>query len=135
MSAGTRKITSRLCNAHRRQVKAISKRCRKTRMFMPTLVHKDDFLYMLSNVPRLVPVKWYVGQNLFRLAVFQRGFSVDNIAHAILHRNSAERYLKSTTTNCYESKRILGGNLLGFQIGNEPDLHARQGLRPASYGP
>ena len=34
-----------------------------------------------------------------------------------------------------EGERILGGNLLGFQIGNEPDLYARHGLRPANYGP
>ena len=34
-----------------------------------------------------------------------------------------------------EGEGILGSNLLGFQIGNEPDLYARHGHRPSTYGP
>jgi hypothetical protein len=34
-----------------------------------------------------------------------------------------------------EGERILGSNILGFQVGNEPDLYARHGHRPSTYGP
>ena len=34
-----------------------------------------------------------------------------------------------------EGGRILGSNILGFQVGNEPDLYARHGHRPSTYSP
>lgn len=34
-----------------------------------------------------------------------------------------------------EGERILGSNIIGFQVGNEPDLYARHGHRPSTYGP
>ena len=30
---------------------------------------------------------------------------------------------------------ILGSNILGFQVGNEPDLYVAHGHRPSGYGP
>lgn len=34
-----------------------------------------------------------------------------------------------------EGERILGSNIIGFQVGNEPDLYARHAHRPTTYGP
>lgn len=55
---------------------------------------------MLSNISALVNVKWYLGVPLndstdIRLEIAEYG------------------------------QRILGDNLLGLQVGNEPDLYAR----------
>ena len=55
---------------------------------------------MLANVSSLVNVKWYLGVPLndstdIRLEIAEYG------------------------------QRILGDNLLGLQVGNEPDLYAR----------
>lgn len=58
---------------------------------------------MLANVSALVNTKWYLGVPLndssnLRLAIVEYG------------------------------ERILGANLLGLQVGNEPDLYSRCGL-------
>ena len=97
---GTCKITSRLLTPHRGKVEAISKRCWKTRMFTPMLVYTDDFLYMLSNVSSLVPIELYQVRTCSASWCPEGGVSVDNIAHATLHRNSVKRYLKYAITNC-----------------------------------
>jgi len=34
-----------------------------------------------------------------------------------------------------EGERILGSNILGFQVGNEPDLYAQHLHRPTTYAP
>ena len=34
-----------------------------------------------------------------------------------------------------EGEKILGSNLIGFQVGNEPDLYARHNHRPSNYTP
>ncbi|KAH9929444.1 uncharacterized protein B0H18DRAFT_1153432 [Fomitopsis serialis] len=76
----------------------------------PSLLYTPELLYLLSNISSLVDTKWYLGLPLndtsnLRLAIAEYGES------------------------------ILGGNLLGLQVGNEPDLYARHGLRQATYGP
>ncbi|KAI0920658.1 hypothetical protein AcV5_010341 [Taiwanofungus camphoratus] len=76
----------------------------------PTLLYTPEVLYMLANVSALVNTKWYLGVPLndssnLRLAIVEYG------------------------------ERILGANLLGLQVGNEPDLYSRHGHRQASYGP
>ncbi|OCH87689.1 glycoside hydrolase family 79 protein [Obba rivulosa] len=76
----------------------------------PTLLMTPEILYILSNVSSLVDVKWYLGIPLndttnLRLQIAEYGES------------------------------ILGNNLLGLQVGNEPDLYARHGHRPSTYGP
>ena len=32
-------------------------------------------------------------------------------------------------------ERIIGDHILGFQVGNEPDLYAQHGHRPTTYSP
>ncbi|KAH9834480.1 glycoside hydrolase family 79 protein [Rhodofomes roseus] len=76
----------------------------------PSLLYTPELLYLLSNISSLIDVKWYLGLPLndtsnLRLAIAEYGES------------------------------ILGGNLLGLQVGNEPDLYARHGLRQSTYGP
>ncbi|KZT66775.1 glycoside hydrolase family 79 protein [Daedalea quercina L-15889] len=76
----------------------------------PSLLYTPELLYLLSNISSLVDTKWYLGLPLndtsnLRLAIAEYG------------------------------EGILGDNLLGLQVGNEPDLYARHGLRQASYGP
>ena len=34
-----------------------------------------------------------------------------------------------------EGEKILGSNIIGYQVGNEPDLYARHLHRPANYTP
>ncbi|KDR78254.1 hypothetical protein GALMADRAFT_266767 [Galerina marginata CBS 339.88] len=76
----------------------------------PPLVFTPELLYMLANVSSLVNVRWHLGvpfndTSAFRLDIAEYG------------------------------QRILGDNLIGLQVGNEPDLYAAHGHRPGSYGP
>ncbi|KAH9914075.1 uncharacterized protein BXZ73DRAFT_81751 [Epithele typhae] len=76
----------------------------------PALLYTSEILHMLSNISALVPVKWYLGVPMndtsqLRLQIAQYG------------------------------QQILGDNLLGLQVGNEPDLYARHQHRPSTYGP
>ena len=64
------------------------------------LLFTPEILYLLANVSSLVNVKWYLGVPLndstdIRLEIAQYG------------------------------QQILGDNLIGLQVGNEPDLYAR----------
>jgi hypothetical protein len=65
---------------------------------------------MLGNVSSLVNVRWFLGipfndTSNLRLAIAEQG------------------------------EQILGDNLIGLQVGNEPDLYATHGHRPANYSP
>ncbi|KAI0659526.1 glycoside hydrolase family 79 protein [Cubamyces menziesii] len=76
----------------------------------PALLYTPEILYLLSNISSLVNVKWYLGVPLndtsdLRLEIAEWG------------------------------ERILGDNLIGLQVGNEPDLYQRHGHRPEGYGP
>jgi len=76
----------------------------------PPLIFTPDLLYMLANVSRLVNVRWHLGvpfndTSNFRLQIVEQG------------------------------QTILGDYLIGLQIGNEPDLYAAHGHRPANYSP
>ncbi|KAI0702821.1 glycoside hydrolase family 79 protein [Cerioporus squamosus] len=76
----------------------------------PALLYTPEILYLLSNISSLVNVKWYLGVPLNDSA---------NLALEIAQYG----------------EQILGDNLIGLQVGNEPDLYARHGHRPATYGP
>ncbi|OBZ74672.1 Beta-glucuronidase [Grifola frondosa] len=74
----------------------------------PALIFTPGLLYMLANVSSLVNTKWYLGipfndTTNLRLEIAEYGES------------------------------ILGSNVLGFQVGNEPDLYVAHGHRPANY--
>lgn len=69
-------------------------------------------VYMMNNISQLVGVKWYLG------------VPMNDTTH--LRLQIAEI-----------GEAILGDNLLGFQVGNEPDLYGRHtlGNRSPDYSP
>ncbi|KAJ6588734.1 glycoside hydrolase family 79 protein [Mycena capillaripes] len=76
----------------------------------PAVIYTTDLFYLLSNISSLVNVKWYVGVPFndtsdFRLQIVEL------------------------------SETILGDNLIGVQVGNEPDLYVAHQHRNSSYGP
>ncbi|KAI0742958.1 hypothetical protein C8Q80DRAFT_1273535 [Daedaleopsis nitida] len=74
----------------------------------PALLFTPEILYLLSNISALVNVKWYLGVPLN---------DTQNLALDI----------------ALYGQQILGDNLLGLQVGNEPDLYARHQSRPETY--
>ncbi|KAF9649324.1 glycoside hydrolase family 79 protein [Thelephora ganbajun] len=76
----------------------------------PALLFTRDLLYMMNNISNFVPVKWYLGIPL---------------------NDTTNLRLQIVT----EGERILGNNIIGFQVGNEPDLYVRHQHRPTGYGP
>ncbi|EIN05136.1 hypothetical protein PUNSTDRAFT_107422 [Punctularia strigosozonata HHB-11173 SS5] len=76
----------------------------------PPLVFTPDVLYMLNNISALVNTKWYLGVPFndttnLRLSIVQVG------------------------------EAVLGDNLLGLQVGNEPDLYVKHNHRSGTYSP
>ncbi|KII84147.1 glycoside hydrolase family 79 protein [Plicaturopsis crispa FD-325 SS-3] len=74
----------------------------------PTLILTPEILYMLNNISALVNAKWYLGipfndSSNLRLGIAEKG------------------------------EAILGDNLLGLQVGNEPDLYSAHQHRPSTY--
>jgi hypothetical protein len=76
----------------------------------PPLDFTPDVLYMMANISALVNARWYLGIPFNDTA---------NLRLAIAEYGEA----------------VLGDTLLGFQVGNEPDLYADHGHRNGSYGP
>ncbi|KAI0944684.1 hypothetical protein AcW1_002338 [Taiwanofungus camphoratus] len=76
----------------------------------PTLLFTPEIIYMLANVSALVNAKWYLG---------------------IPFNDTTNPRLEIAQTG----QSILGENLLGLQLGNEPDLYAAHGHRPSTYSP
>lgn len=76
----------------------------------PPVLYTADMFYLMGNVTNLVKVQWYLGipfndTTNLRLQIAEYG------------------------------DQILGSNILGYQVGNEPDLYAAHGHRPSTYGP
>ncbi|GJJ14346.1 hypothetical protein Clacol_008610 [Clathrus columnatus] len=76
----------------------------------PTIDVGVDLLYAMSNISALTNAKWFVG------------VPFNDTANPRLGIASA-------------SEQILGEHLLGFQVGNEPDLYGKHGARPPTYSP
>ncbi|EUC64409.1 glycoside hydrolase family 79 protein [Rhizoctonia solani AG-3 Rhs1AP] len=76
----------------------------------PDVVFSSDLLTMMKNIGDLVDANFYFGLNFF---------NPDNETNAVLVAQTAEK--------------ILGDRLLGFQLGNEPDLYGPHGRRNSSY--
>ncbi|KAI0830341.1 glycoside hydrolase superfamily [Trametes gibbosa] len=74
----------------------------------PTLVYTTELLHLLSSVSTLVNAKWYLGIPMN---------DTSNLRLQIAEAADA----------------ILGDNVLGYQVGNEPDLYADHGHRPPTY--
>ncbi|KIM56993.1 glycoside hydrolase family 79 protein [Scleroderma citrinum Foug A] len=76
----------------------------------PPLVFTPEIIKMMASISALTNVRWYLGipfndTQNFRLDIAEVG------------------------------EAVLGDYLLGLQAGNEPDLYARHGHRPATYSP
>lgn len=65
---------------------------------------------MMSNISTMVNVSWWLGVPFFNVTVLDLDIMV-------------------------VGERILGDRLLGFQVGNEPDLYVAHGHRPDGYSP
>ncbi|KAI6035708.1 glycoside hydrolase family 79 protein [Pisolithus marmoratus] len=78
----------------------------------PALRYTADALYMLGNISSLVDVKWFLGIPFNDTANLR--LQIAEVGEAVLDS---------------------GGYLLGFQVGNEPDLYAAHGVRPSTYSP
>ncbi|KAJ7927457.1 glycoside hydrolase family 79 protein [Mycena leptocephala] len=76
----------------------------------PAVIYTMDLFYLLSNISSLANVKWYIGVPFNDTSAFR--FQIVEYSEA-----------------------ILGDNLLGVQVGNEPDLYVAHQHRNSSYGP
>ncbi|PSS11012.1 hypothetical protein PHLCEN_2v3308 [Hermanssonia centrifuga] len=76
----------------------------------PTIIFTEELLYMLSNISSLANVKWFLG---------------------VPFNDTQNIHLEIVESG----ERILGDTLLGFQVGNEPDLYAQHQHRPSTYAP
>ncbi|QRV79270.1 glycoside hydrolase family 79 protein [Ceratobasidium sp. AG-Ba] len=76
----------------------------------PDVVFTEDLLVMMKNIGDLVNADWYFGLN-FK--------DPSNETNALLVAQKTEQ--------------ILGDRLLGFQLGNEPDLYGPHGRRNQDY--
>ncbi|KAI0744491.1 hypothetical protein C8Q76DRAFT_1775 [Earliella scabrosa] len=74
----------------------------------PTLEYTTELLYLLANVSSLVNAKWYLG------------IPFNDTTHLRLQIAEA-------------ADAILGDNVLGYQVGNEPDLYPSHLRRPEDY--
>ncbi|GJE89063.1 glycoside hydrolase family 79 protein [Phanerochaete sordida] len=74
----------------------------------PTIIFTDEMLYMLSNISTFVNIKWFLG------VPFNDTVNI--------HMEIVE-----------QGERIIGDNLLGFQVGNEPDLYLQHQHRLPGY--
>jgi hypothetical protein len=76
----------------------------------PPITFTADLLYMMANVSTLVDVNWWLGVPFFTASPLNMDIMV-------------------------AGDNILGKRLLGFQVGNEPDLYVAHGHRPNTYAP
>ncbi|KAJ7679102.1 glycoside hydrolase family 79 protein [Mycena polygramma] len=79
-------------------------------MFTPPLLYTPEVVYMLANISSLVNVQWYLGIPL---------------------NDTQNLRLKIAEV----AETVLGTNLLGLQVGNEPDQYGIRGHRPITYSP
>ncbi|KAJ6561988.1 hypothetical protein B0H19DRAFT_1068685 [Mycena capillaripes] len=79
-------------------------------MYTPPLVYTPEVVYMLANISSLVNVQWYLGIPL-----------------------NDTQHLRLEIAEVAET--VLGNNLLGLQVGNEPDQYGIHGHRPITYSP
>ncbi|KIY53577.1 glycoside hydrolase family 79 protein [Fistulina hepatica ATCC 64428] len=75
----------------------------------PSVTYTEDFFYMLANVSSLVDVKWFLG-----IPFNDTNWRLDIVKYG---------------------QDILGGHLVAFQAGNEPDFYVAHGHRDQGWGP
>ncbi|KAF8837650.1 hypothetical protein BDN67DRAFT_1071283 [Paxillus ammoniavirescens] len=78
----------------------------------PALLYTAEVFNLLGNISALVDVKWFLGIPFNDTSNLRLGIA--EVGEAVLSPP---------------------GYLLGFQVGNEPDLYAAHGHRPSTYSP
>ncbi|KZT38546.1 hypothetical protein SISSUDRAFT_1046831 [Sistotremastrum suecicum HHB10207 ss-3] len=78
------------------------------RTFTPVLLISPNLIYAMGNISTLVNVEWFIG----------------------LPFNDTSN---PRTTLAEIAQSVLGKNLIGMQLGNEPDLYTTNQLRNSSY--
>ncbi|EIW83853.1 glycoside hydrolase family 79 protein [Coniophora puteana RWD-64-598 SS2] len=78
----------------------------------PSLVYTSEVFYTMGNISSLVNARWWLGIPLNDTSNLRLGIA--EVGEQVLSPNNY---------------------LLGFQVGNEPDLYADHGNRPSGYGP
>lgn len=76
----------------------------------PPLLFTPEIIKMMASVSTLTNVRWYLGIPFYDTQNFQ--LQIAEVGEA-----------------------VLGNHLIGLQGGNEPDLYAKHGHRPANYSP
>ncbi|KAJ7634934.1 glycoside hydrolase family 79 protein [Roridomyces roridus] len=76
----------------------------------PAVIYTTDLFHVMSNISAFAGAKWYIGvpfndTTKFRFEIVEYG------------------------------EAILGDNLIGIQVGNEPDFYANHKGRPKTYSP
>src|ERR1700722_12675668 len=94
----------------------------------PPLLFTPEILYMMGNISALIDVYWFLGE-------YSRAVSnphSNNIFDAGIPFNDTTNWRLAIAQT---GQAVLGDYLLGLQTGNEPDLYAAHGHRPATYAP
>ena len=78
--------------------------------FTPTLLISPSLIYALGNITEHVPIQWFIG---------------------VPFNDTSNPRLEIAEI----SQAVLGKNLIGLQLGNEPDLYGQNGIRPGGYTP
>lgn len=89
----------------------------------PPLVYNRDILYMMANISDFVNVKWYLGPQPSSLTC---ALGLICTCVGIPFNDTSNFRLQIAEVG----QAILGDNLIGLQVGNEPDLYSRHGHRP-----
>ncbi|KAI5121572.1 hypothetical protein M0805_000752 [Coniferiporia weirii] len=76
--------------------------------FTPDLLISPGLLYAMANISTLLPIKWFLG---------------------VPFNSTSDPRL----TMGELGQQILGDNLIGMQLGNEPDLYFNNAIRNSSY--
>jgi len=74
----------------------------------PTLIFTNQLMYLMANISSLVNAKWFLG---------------------VPFNDTVDIHLQIVEAG----EKIIGSNLLGFQVGNEPDLYVQHDHRPQGY--
>ncbi|TDL22798.1 hypothetical protein BD410DRAFT_860283 [Rickenella mellea] len=76
----------------------------------PTLLISPSLVYAMGNISSLLPIEWFIGL-------------------PFNDTNNPRRELAEI------AQKVLGKNLIGMQLGNEPDLYSGNGIRTNAYQP
>lgn len=90
----------------------------------PPLEYTNDLLYLMANISVLTNTHWYLGLSLYP----------SSLPPSLKLINTGIPFLNTTPFSLgivQQGQQILGNYLIAMQAGNEPDLYAPHGHRPA----